>query len=185
MQRLWVCGLVLVAQMLVAQVIVAQEKKDAHEGHHAPAATVHPQLAKLAKLAGTWVMADEKGEPTDQVASVIKLTAGGSAVHETTFPGQDMEMVSVYTVDGQDLVMTHYCILGNQPRMKADPKSPANQIRWVFAGGGNLDPQKDKHMHAATLTIVNADRIEIEGVAWENGKPCEEMCGKMTMLRKK
>src|SRR5690606_23336995 len=99
MQRLWGGGLVLAAQMLVAQVIVAQEKKDAHEGHHAPAATINPQLAKLAKLAGTWVMADEKGEPTEQVASVIKLTAGGSVVHETLFPGQEMEMVSVYTVD--------------------------------------------------------------------------------------
>ena len=63
-----------------------------------------------------------------KIVSVIKVTAGGSAVHETLFPGSAHEMVSVYHLDGADLVMTHFCALGNQPRMKADPKSPANQI---------------------------------------------------------
>src|SRR5437868_15224505 len=91
----------------------------------APAAAPHPGLERLKKLAGTWVAADKDGKPTDQVVSVIKVTASGSAVHETLFPGQAHEMVSVYHRDGADLVMTHYCSLGNQPRMKADPKSPA------------------------------------------------------------
>ena len=97
----------------------------------AKAAPSHPGLEKLKKLAGTWVEADKDGKPTDKVVSVVKVTAGGSAIHETLFPGQPMEMVSVYHLDGADLVMTHYCMLGNQPRMKADPKSPSNQIRWV------------------------------------------------------
>src|SRR5262245_61353921 len=93
-----------------------------------PSPPTNSALEKMKKLAGTWVIADKDGKPTDQVASIIKVTAGGSAVHETLFPGQPHEMVSVYTVDGSDLIMTHYCVLGNQPRMKADPKSPANQI---------------------------------------------------------
>lgn len=141
-------------------------------------------LEKLKKLAGTWVAADNDGKPTDQVVSIIKVTAGGSAVHETIFPGQPQEMISVYTVDGPDLVMTHYCVLGNQPRMKADPKSPANQIRWEFAGGTNLDPKKDKHMHAATLTIIDDSHIEIAGEGWENGAPAKEMCCGMKLVRK-
>ena len=119
-------------------------------------------LEKMKKLVGTWVEADKDGKPTDKVVSVIKLTAGGSAIHETLFPGQPHEMISIYTVDGPDLVMTHYCMLGNQPRMKADPNSPANQLNFQFAGGANLDPKKDKHMHAATLTIVDSDHIEID-----------------------
>jgi hypothetical protein len=144
----------------------------------------HPGLDRLKALAGTWVEADADGKPTDKVVSVVKVTAGGSAVHETLFPGQPMEMLSVYHLDGPDLVMTHYCMLGNQPRMKADPTSPPNQIRWKFAGGTNLDPAKDKHMHSATVTFVDADRIEIAGEAWENGKACEG-CGTMKLVRKK
>jgi hypothetical protein len=147
--------------------------------------TTNANFEKLKRLAGTWVVADNDGKPTDQVMSVIKVTAGGSAVHETLFPGQPHEMISVYTVDGADLIMTHYCVLGNQPRMKADAKSPANQIVFKFAGGGNLDPKKDKHMHEATLTIVDEDRLELNGCGWENGAPSKEMCCGFKLVRKK
>jgi hypothetical protein len=139
----------------------------------------------MKKLAGTWVVAGEDGKPTDQVMSIIKVTAGGSAVHETLFPGQPQEMVSVYTVDGPDLVLTHYCVLGNQPRLKADPNSSANQIRFEFAGGSNLDPTKDKHMHSATLTIVDDAHIEVAGVGWQGGAPAKDMCCGMKLVRKK
>lgn len=152
---------------------------------HEPAATSNKEFDKLKGLVGTWVEADNDGNPTDNVVSVIKLTAGRSAIHETIFPGQPHEMVSVYTIDGSDLVMTHYCVLGNQPRLKADPKSPANEIRFEFAGGSNLDPKKDKHMHSSTLTIHDADHIELQGTGWENGGPADEMCGAMKLVRKK
>ena len=143
------------------------------------------QLERMKTLAGTWVVADKDGKPTDQVVSVIKVTAAGSAVHETLFPGQPHEMISVYHLDKGDLVMTHYCALGNQPRMKADPQSPANQIRFQFDGGTNLDPANDMHMHEGTLTFVDDDHLEMAGVAWEGGKPSEKHCGTMKLVRKK
>ncbi|MCU0878656.1 MAG: hypothetical protein MUF06_12795 [Pirellulaceae bacterium] len=166
-------------------VILAVPALGDEKHNHASTAPSHAGLDKLKSLVGTWVVADKDGQPTEEVASVIKLTAGGTAIHETLFPGQPHEMVSIYTADGPDLVMTHYCMLGNQPRMKADPKSPANQIVFQFAGGSNLDPKKDKHMHAATLTFVDADHIEVHGVGWENGEPAKEMCGELKLVRKK
>jgi hypothetical protein len=150
-----------------------------------PTADKNPAFERLKTLVGTWVEADKDGKATDKVVSVVKLTAGGSAIQETIFPGQDKEMVSVYHRDGTDLVMTHYCMLGNQPRMKADPKSPKNQIRFLFAGGTNLDPAKDMHMHEGTLTFVDDDHIEFAGVAWVNGKPAEDHCTTMKLVRKK
>jgi hypothetical protein len=171
------CGLVLATVSLAA---FGEGKHD-----HAPAATANAGLDKMKTLVGTWVSADKDGQPTDQVVSVIKLTAGGSAIHETIFPGQPHEMVSMYTPEGSDLVMTHYCMLGNQPRMKASVKPGSNQLNFQFVGGSNLDPKKDRHMHAATLTIVDADHIEIEGVGWENGAPAKEMCQGMKLVRKK
>jgi hypothetical protein len=150
-----------------------------------PPAPTNPAFEKMKALAGTWLAADEDGKPTDQVTSIIKVTAGGSAVHETLFPGQPHEMVSIYTVDGPDLVMTHYCVLGNQPRLKADPNSSANQIRFQFAGGANLDPTKDKHMHSTTLTIVDESHIEVAGVGWQDGAPAKDMCCGMKLVRKK
>ncbi len=147
----------------------------------------HAGLERLKKLAGTWVglVKGKDGKETEQVVSVIKVIGGGSTVHETIFPGTPMEMVSVYHLDKGELVMTHYCVLGNQPRMKADPKSPEGKIVWKFDGGSNIDVNKDKHMHAATLTFIDADTIEINGEGWENGKPMKECCGVMKLTRKK
>jgi hypothetical protein len=154
------------------------------KAEHPAAGPTNAGLEKMKTLVGTWVAADEDGNPTDQVVSVIKLTSGGSAVHETIFPDQPHEMISMYTAEGSDVVLTHYCMLGNQPRMKATPKPDDNLLRFEFAGGSNLDPKKDKHMHAATLTIVDSDHIQIEGIAWENGAPAKEMCTTMKLVRK-
>src|SRR5437016_3205353 len=177
MRRLLVCSVLVLALQLAAY-------GDDKTGTQPPRPT-NSGLETMKKLAGTWLAADKDGQPTDQVVSVIKVTAAGSAVHETLFPGKPHEMISVYYRDGQDLVMTHYCALGNQPRMKADPNSPANQIHFQFAGGSNLDPAKDMHMHEGTLTFIDEDHIEFSGVAWAGGKPAEgHGCG-MKLVRKK
>lgn len=176
-RQMWISGLVLAA---LCPMCFAEDKHD-----HAAAAVKNVGLDKMKTLVGTWVAADKDGKPTDQVVSVVKLTAGGSAVQETLFPGQDHEMISMYTAEGKDLLMTHYCMLGNQPRMKATPKEGANTFNFEFVGGGNLDVKRDKHMHAATLKIVDADHIEIEGIGWENGAPAKEMCNGMKLVRKK
>ena len=176
--RFLTCGLLFLALQLTAN---AQDKPG-----KLPAAPTNAGLEKMKKLAGTWVAADKDGKPTDQVVSVIKVTAGGSAVHETLFPGQPHEMISLYTAEGPDLYMTHYCVLGNQPRMKADPNSPSNQIAFKFVGGTNLDPTKDKHMHDATLTLIDDDHIELQAVAWEDGDAAKEQCCKgFKLVRKK
>ena len=180
-RRFLACGLVLTLLLTLP----LASHGDGKPGAQLPASPTNAGLEKLKKLAGTWVAADADGKPTDQVLSVIKVTAGGSAVQETLFPGQPHEMLSVYTANGPDLIMTHYCVLGNQPRMKADPNSPPNQIVWRFAGGSNLNPAKDKHMHEGTLTIVGDDRIEFSGVAWENGAPAKDMCCGLKLVRKK
>ena len=176
--------LFLMAGLLSIALAIGARAEDKPGAPKAAAAT-NPAFEQLKKLAGTWVMADKDGKPTDQVASIIKVTAGGSAVQETIFPGQPMEMLSVYHMDGPDLVMTHYCMLGNQPKMKADPKSPKNEIRFQFAGGTGFDPAKDMHMHEGTLTILDDDHIEFSGMAWVNGKPAQDHCETHKLLRKK
>jgi hypothetical protein len=181
MRRSLVCGLVLTLVLTLSLTSYGEGKP----GAKPPAPPTNVNLEKMKKLAGTWLAADKDGKPTDQVASIIKVTAGGSAVHETLFPGQPQEMVSIYTADGPDLIMTHYCVLGNQPRMKADSNSPSNQIVFRFIGGGNLNPEKDKHMHEATLTIISDDRIEVKGTGWENGAPAKDMCCGLKLVRKK
>ena len=78
----------------------------------------------LKALAGQWTMIGGDGS----VAVTYRVTAGGSAVIETLFPGAAYEMVTVYTIDDGALVLTHYCAEGNQPRMKAVTGGDAKTI---------------------------------------------------------
>ena len=136
----------------------------------------------LKQLAGDWVEVGPNGQPAGPVVSSVRVTAAGSVVQETLFPGTDHEMVTMYYMDGLDLVLTHYCILGNQPRMRAEPGKEPNQLVFRFTGGGNLKSEDDNHMHEATLTLVNKDHYQAEWTACKDGKPCHKAT--FNMVRK-
>ena len=124
-------------------------------------------LERFKALAGDWVAADDgqmvkKGDLVARYA----VTAGGSAVVETVFPGQAHEMVTVYHAEGPDLVLTHYCTEGNQPRMRAK-----NVGGSAFDGGANIDPKRDRHMHSASVELAGADEIRSVWTELADGKP--------------
>ena len=93
-----------------------------------------------------------------------------AAVVETIFPGQAHEMVTVYHVDGPDLVLTHYCMEGNQPRMRAKA-AQGPRFDFAYDGGANIDPRRDRHMHSASLALLGADEIRTEWTELAEGKP--------------
>jgi hypothetical protein len=117
-------------------------------------------LDHIKRLAGDWVEVDEHGNLTDKLVESFRITAGGTAVLSTEFPGSEHEMITVYHQDGDDLLLTHYCMLGNQPHMKAAPESTPDRIVFKCTGKGtNMSSESDKHMHQGTFTFLSEDRI--------------------------
>ncbi len=121
-------------------------------------------------LAGEWIAAEDtpmvkKGDLVARYA----LTAGGSAVVETLLPGSEHEMVTVYTAEGPDVVLNHYCLNANAPRMRA--KAPAGtRYEFAFDGGSNIDAAHTKHMHSAWIEFVGKDELKSEWTELEHGK---------------
>ena len=77
----------------------------------------------------------------------------------------------MYHLEGEDLVLTHYCALGNQPRMRLDTShSTAGELRFEFTGGGNLDAKKDTHIHSGRIQLVTVDKMESEWTVFSDGK---------------
>lgn len=138
---------------------------------HADQAGTAPAFDRFKALVGEWVAAADgpMAEKGDLVARYA-LTAGGTAVVETEFPGTPHEMVTVYTVEGQDVVLTHYCTSGNQPRMRA-AKAAGARLEFAFDGGGNVDPKSSKHMHSAVFEFLGPDEIRSEWTELADGKP--------------
>lgn len=135
------------------------------------AATGAPSLATIKALAGRWVAAGEDGGATDQVVSEFRVTAGGSAVIETLFPGTEHEMITMYTQDGGDLVATHYCVLGNQPRFRARWEQSGGELVFECVGVGNLRAHTGEHMHEGRLLVQGSDRLRATWTASAEGKP--------------
>jgi hypothetical protein len=132
-------------------------------------------FARLEALAGEWkVEAHDTGHASDQPMKIVyRVTANGSAVMETLFPGTDHEMVTMYHLDGDDLRLTHYCAMKNQPHLKLDKAaSTADALVFAFDGGTNLDPEKDMHMHSGRIFFREGGRVESE---WDGYKGREKL----------
>jgi hypothetical protein len=129
----------------------------------------------LKTLAGDWVALGKDGKATDKVISSIRVTSAGHTVQETLFPGSDHEMVTMYHLDGDDLVLTHYCSLGNQPRLRAEPGTDVNKIAFKFVSSTNLKSPDDHHINGLTLSLDGRDHFKAEWVSCKDGKACHQV----------
>ena len=145
----------------------SDDKKEPHI-----AAVKHAGLYQFKQLAGEWVGKEVAGINDGQPIHVkYKVTAGGSAVVETLFPDSDHEMMTVIHPDGHDLILTHYCMLGNQPQMKATLKGHDKEIAFKFVRATNLKSEKEMHMRDAKYIFVDKDTLKTEWTNYQDGKP--------------
>jgi hypothetical protein len=120
---------------------------------HAAAPSTPPALPDLA---GAWTGVSDGGTTVD---ITIRPIANGSALAET-FGKPGRETMTLYHTDGADLVATHYCGQGNQPRLRARPSG--KRLLFTQADITGLDPDE---AHLVEMEIVigdNAfDRVEV------------------------
>lgn len=119
----------------------------------AAAATATPAaFDKLKALEGTWdaTVLKPDGEKT---TVEYRVTANGTVVMETMFPGTPHEMINMYTADGDALLATHYCSAGNQPTLRLDAdRSNANELMFTFV-----------KVTGKQVPYINGVRIRFEG----------------------
>jgi hypothetical protein len=153
---------------LLVATLVATAPTPAHAADLAPDAKA--AFAELKRLTGDWEGTVMKPDgPATKVT--YRVTANGHTLVETLFPGTPHEMISMYHLDQGKLVLTHYCALGNQPRMAFDPaRSSVKELVFDFTGGTNLDPAKDTHVHAGRVRFPEADRLEAEWYVFSGGQ---------------
>lgn len=163
--RLTAGGLAFVAILALGLLAVAASEESGEKG-------VDPEAAfeELKKLAGHWEGTHtRKDGPPDAVS--YRVTANGTILIEREHPGGEDEMVSVYHMDGDNLVRKHYCILGNQPEMKLDTaNSTASTLRFVFTGATNLKSEDDLHVHEGEIRLVGQDALELAWAVYEGGE---------------
>ena len=89
-----------------------------------------------------------------------KVTAAGSAIVQTSGAGTPNEMATIFHMDGDQLLQTHYCALMNAPVLRFEPSDTPGELKFVFHGGTNFDAAVDAHYHEGTIWIKDKDTID-------------------------
>jgi hypothetical protein len=104
----------------------------------------------------------------------FRTKANGSAVVETIGAGTKNEMETILHMDGDKLLLTHYCALQNAPVLRFEKSNKPGEIKFVFDGGTNFDPKVDAHFHEGTFQVKDKDTIEQSTTVFTNGKASPE-----------
>jgi hypothetical protein len=122
---------------------------------------------KLKSLAGTWDTTAPEGGPATITYTVV---SNGTTVMETISHKTEPDMITMYTVDGDHIVLTHYCGLGNQPHMRASvPAGDIKELKFSFVDGGNMK-KSDMHMHALDMKFIDGTHVQETWSLYDKGK---------------
>ena|SRR5579859_2524280 len=108
---------------------------------------------QLKGLAGSW-----QGSMEGQTLQVsLRVTSKGNAIlHEMKGAGPD-DPITMFHLDGERLLLTHYCDAGNQPRMVATISPDGKTIVFDFVDATNLLSSQMGHMQRVTFTFIDPD----------------------------
>jgi hypothetical protein len=134
-----------------------------------PAAHSTPAFDQIKSLAGEWEGKNESGSPTKIYYTVI---SNGSVVMEHLGPSTPHEMVTMYSLDGDRILVTHYCAAGNQPVMETGPSPAANgKYDFSFVRVTGTKTPDEPHMSALVLSIPDKDHLTQTWTFDNHGKP--------------
>lgn len=116
---------------------------------------------KLKTLAGSWeghvTTVPQAAEVEGKLAQFsLRVTSMGNAfVHELSIAGRPDHPVTMFYLEGDRLLLTHYCDAGNRPRMvgKVSPDGKTVEFEFLDLSGGN----QYGHMHHAVFTVIDAN----------------------------
>ena len=143
--------------------------------------TGQKSFATMKSLAGNWEGKDSQGSAVE-VSN--RVTAGGSAVMseiKTNMHGKAEDMISMINMDGDRLLLTHYCSAGNQPRMQAALSPDGKSITFTFVDATNLANADAPHMQSVTFNFIDANHHTEE---WHFAMQGKEMTQRFDLERK-
>ena len=120
----------------------------------AAAAATNPHFDRMKSLAGNWVGTNKHGKPVKVTYTVV---SSGTAVMERLDSPEGGNMITMYHPDGERLMVTHYCSLGNQPRMVEVPRQGDNDLVFSFFDATN-NPTVPGHGHMRGLKFHFVDK---------------------------
>jgi hypothetical protein len=105
----------------------------------------------LKGLLGTWV---GENQAEHQLVVSYSLHASESVLMEHWQLNETTDALTLYHMDGETLMATHYCPLCNQPRLNL-VHSFNGQFGFEFVSATNLTDLEDGHQHCFQIHIID------------------------------
>ncbi len=126
-----------------------------------PQSDAQKSFEKLKTLAGSWEATLQTYPPTPEADGkhaqvTLRVTSMGNALmHEMKMEGRTDDPITMLYLEGERLLLTHYCDAGNRPRMvaKASPDGKTVEFEFVDVAGST----QYGHMHHAIFTVIDAN----------------------------
>jgi hypothetical protein len=123
---------------------------------------------ELKTLAGSWEGTFD-GKPM-QVS--LRVTSMGNALmHEMRIAGRADDPITMLYVDGDRLLLTHYCDAGNRPRMAASMSPDGRTVDFHFVDVANFNDKQGGYMQHAMFTTLDANHHTEDWTFLAQGKP--------------
>jgi hypothetical protein len=102
----------------------------------------------------------------------FKTIAAGSVVIENSFDAHPNEtMLTMYHLDGDRLMLTHYCVAKNQPRLLATSFADGGKtITFTFLDGTNLPTRDSGHMDKVIVHFLEENHVTMQWTWYQDGK---------------
>jgi hypothetical protein len=116
---------------------------------------------KLKTLAGSWeghvTTVPQQADIEGKLMQVsLRATSMGNAVmHEMTVAGRPDDPITMLYLDGDRLLLTHYCDAGNRPRMIGKMSLDGRTVEFDFLDVAGST--QHGHMHHAVFTVLDAN----------------------------
>jgi hypothetical protein len=130
--------------------------------------TAKAAYAKLKTLTGAWQAKSAKGA-TIRVS--FRAVSADSALVETYITASGKETLTIFHLDGDRLLSTHYCAQGNQPRLALDRSSTADHLVFNFVDATNLAARAESHLVQLDFVFKSAAKFSMTETYEEAGKP--------------
>ncbi|MGH8105558.1 MAG: hypothetical protein ACREO1_07445 [Arenimonas sp.] len=118
---------------------------------------------QLSGLVGGWAGKSPSGRENKVN---YRLTAGGTVLVETWSLSSGRESMTMYHIDGETLIATHYCPQGNQPRLVLMPDD--EKLSFAFHDGTNLHIPGKAHQYSFWLKIIDGEHFQRNEIYVEN-----------------
>jgi hypothetical protein len=132
-----------------------------------PSGSDAPAFDRLKALVGEWEGTGTEGP----VKLTYTLVSGGSALMERLQSAKEPEMITMYSADGDHIVITHYCSAGNQPQMSTETMTgKAEKYAFSLVRVTGMKTKDEAHMVGLVLTLADKDHLTQEWTYEEKGK---------------